>query len=142
MSIGEKLWQGKAKSPGPGTIKSVGMEGVISEYSWMADMKGMGRANGIDGTINVTAMGTLPPKGVGSETDQGIFMTMTGDMGVLKGYSLMKMKMGENPKAVGLWNFMTMSEKLSWLNELVALVTFEAQDPMWNNSIVTIYEWK
>jgi hypothetical protein len=142
MPIGEKLWEGKAKSSGPGAIKYVGAEGVVSEYSWSAQMKGMGRAKGADLNINVTAIMKMAPKGVPKSKDQGMFMTTTGDMGVLKGLDLMKMTMGANPKAVGLWTFMTTSEKLGWMNDLIALVTFEALDPMWNDSNVTIYEWK
>jgi hypothetical protein len=140
MVLGEKLWEGKAKSAGPGAIKCVGMEGVISEYSWSAQMKGMGRAKGADININVTAVSKMPPKGVGGAKDQGVFMTMTGDMGILKGFDLMKMS--AKPTAVGLYKFMTMSEKLGWMNDLIALVTFEALDPMWENSNITIYEWK
>jgi hypothetical protein len=142
MVLGEKLWEGKGKSSGEGFIKSVGIEGVTSEYSWTAQVEGMGQAKGMDGTLHVTAVGTVPPKGVAAETDQGILMTMTGDVCVLKGYSLMKMNAGMNPTAVGLWSFMSMSEKLSWTNHLVAIVIFEAQDPMWNESKITIHEWK
>jgi hypothetical protein len=43
---------------------------------------------------------------------------------------------------VGLWTFMTMSEKLAWLNDVIAVVTFEALDPMWMEFNVTISEWK
>lgn len=142
MAIGDKLWEGKGKSAGPGSIKSVGREGVTSEYSWTAQVKGMGRAKGVNGNINVTAVMKMAPKGVPASKDQGIFMTMSGDMSVLKGFDLMKMTAGGNPRAVGLWTFMTTSEKLSWMNDLVALVTFEALDPMWNESNITIYEWK
>ena len=142
MVLGEKLWEGKGKSAGQGSIKSVGMEGITSEYSWTAQVKGMGRAKGIDANINVTAIMKSAPKGTPASKDQGIFMTMTGDMGVLKGFDLMKMTGGENPKAVGLWRFMTTSEKLNWMNDLIALVTFEALDPMWMESNITIYEWK
>jgi hypothetical protein len=140
MVLGEKLWEGKGKG-NPGFIKSVGMEGVVSIYSWMADVKGMGRAAGIDGNIHVTAKSMMPPKGVGGAKDQGVFMTMTGDMGVLKGFDLMKMTMGGKPTSVGLWSFMTMSEKLSWMNDVIALVTFEPLDPMWMEFNITIYEW-
>jgi len=142
VAIGEKLWEGKGKTAVTGLIKSVGVDGVTSEYSWTAQVKGMGRAKGVDGTINVTAVMMMPPKGVPGSKDQGIFMTMSGDMGVLKGFDLMKMTTSGNPRAVGLWSFMTMSEKLGWMNDLVALVTFEALDPMWNESNITIYEWK
>jgi hypothetical protein len=78
---------------------------------------------------------------VAAAKDQGIFMTMSGEMCVLKGSDLMKMTEGRNPAAVGLWSFMTTSESLGWMNDLVALVTFEAQDPMWMESTITIYEW-
>ena len=43
MAIGEKLWEGKGKS-GASFIKSVGMDGVTSVYTWTAQMKGMGKA--------------------------------------------------------------------------------------------------
>jgi hypothetical protein len=142
MVLGQKLWEGKGKSAGQGLIKSVGMEGITSEYSWTAQVKGMECAEGIDLNINVTAIMKSSPKGIAKAKDQGIFMTMTGDMGVLKGFDLMKMTNGENPKAVGLWSFMTTSEKLGWMNDLIALVTFEALDPMWMESSITIYEWK
>jgi hypothetical protein len=142
LVLGEKLWEGPGKSVGAGLIKSVGMEGITSEYSWTAQVKGMGRAKGIDGNIHVTAIMTSPPKGVAASKDQGIFMTMSGEMSVLKGFDEMKMVTGCNPAAVGLWRFMTTSEKLGWMNDLIALVTFEAQDPMWMESIITIYEWR
>jgi len=141
MAIGDKLWEGKGKS-NPGFIKAVGMEGVTSIFSWTAQVKGMGPAEGVDGNINVTAKSMMPPKGVGGAKDQGVFMTMTGDMSVLKGFDLMKMTMGSKPISVGLWSFMTMSEKLSWMNDLIAIVTFEALDPMWMEFNITIWEWK
>ena len=142
MVLGQKLWEGKGKSVGAGLIKYVGMEGIVSEYSWMAQVKGMGCAEGLDGNINVTAVSKTPPKGIGKAKDQGIFMMTNGDMCVLKGFDLMKMNVGGNPSAVGLWTFMTTSEKLSWMNELIALVNFQALDPMWMEVNITIYEWK
>ena len=54
----------------------------------------------------------------------------------------MKMVMGKNPTGVGLWTFMTMSEKIGWLNDTIALVTFEATDPMWTELNIAIWEWK
>jgi len=141
LAIGEKLWEGKGKGM-PGFIKSVGMEGVKSVYSWEAMVKGMGKAMGVDGSIHVTAMSKNPPKGVASSKDQGIFNTITGDMAIVKGYDLMKMMMGSKPVSVGLWSFMTMSEKLGWMNDLIALITFEALDPMWMEFSIAIWEWK
>ena len=140
MAIGEKLWEGKGKG-NPGFIKSIGMEGVTSVYTWSADMKGMGKAKGIDGNLHVTAKSMQPPKGLGASKDQGVFMTATGDMGVMKGFDLMKMTMDGKPTSVGLWSFMSMSEKLAWVNNVIALVTFEALDPMWMEFNVIVWEW-
>jgi hypothetical protein len=141
MVLGQKLWEGKGKSGGPGFIKSIDMNGVVSVFTWSVQLKGYGTAKGVDGNINVTAKSMMPPKGVAAAKDQGIFMTSTGDMAVLKGFDLMRM-MGANPTSVGLYTFMTMSEKLGWMNDLIALVTFEALDPMWETFSMTIYEWK
>jgi hypothetical protein len=142
MVLGEKLWEGKGKSAGPGFIKYVGMEGVASMYSWNAQVKGMGRAKGMDLNINATGKSWMAPKGVGKAKDQGVFMMMSGDMGVLKGFDLMKMTAGGKPSAVGLWHFMTTSEKLGWMNDIIAVIALEALDPMWMEFNLTIYEWK
>jgi hypothetical protein len=141
MVLGQKLWEGKGKSGGAGFIKSIDMNGVTSVFTWSVQLKGMGTAKGVDGNLNVTAKSMMPPKGVSAAKDQGILMTSTGDMAVVKGFDLMKM-MGPNPASVGLYSFMTMSPKLAWMNDLIALVTFEALDPMWETFNMTIYEWK
>lgn len=141
MVIGEKLWEGKGKS-GAGFIKDIGMEGVTMIFTFTAQLKGLGKAKGVDCNLNVTGKGMTPPKGIGWSKDQGMLMSMTGDMGVVKGVSLSKMEMGKNPTGVGLWTFMTMSEKLGWLNSTITLVTFEALDPMWQELNITVWEWK
>ena len=142
MVLGEKIFEGKGKSAGPSFIKHIGMDGVTSMYAWTAQLKGMGKAKGTELNINVTAKSMMPPKGISSAKDQGMFMTATGDMGVLKGFDLMKMVPGAKPSSVGLWTFMTMSEKLAWLNDVIAVVTFEALDPMWMEFNVIVSEWK
>jgi hypothetical protein len=116
------------------------MKGVATEYSWNAQLKGFGCAEGIDCNINVTAHSLQPPKGIGAAKDQGVLMTMTGEMAILKGFDLAKTVEGKNV-SVGLWSFMTMSDNLAWMNELIAVVTFEALDPMWEQFAMTIYEW-
>jgi len=141
MALGERLWEGKGKSAGPDLKKYVGMEGVVSMYSWNAQMKGMGRAKGMDLNFNATGRSMTPPKGVGKTKSQGVFMAMSGDLGVLKGFDLMKMA-GEKPGAVGLYSSMTMSEKLDRMNDLIAVVTSEALDPMWTEMNITVHEWK
>jgi hypothetical protein len=138
MVLGQKLWEGKGKS-NPGFIKDINMEGITSVYSWIAQMKGVGKAKGVNCNLNVTGTSMTPPKGIGKSKDQGVLMTTTGDMAVVKGMDMMKM--GPKPMAVGLWSFMTMSEKLGWLNETIGVVVFEAVDMMWNEVNVSIYEW-
>lgn len=133
------MFEGKGKS-GPSFIKWVGMEGIAQMYSWTANVKGMGKAQGVEGMISVTAKGMTPPKGLGMAKDQGIFRTNMGDMGILKGMDLSKMVEGK-ATSVGLWSFMTMSEKLGWMNDLIAVVSFEALDPMWQDFNITVYEW-
>jgi hypothetical protein len=61
-------------------------------------------------------------------------------MGVLKGLDVAKMAEGKTI-SVGLWSFMTASEKLGWMNDLIAVVEFQALDPMWQEFNMTIYEW-
>ncbi|HML04104.1 MAG TPA: hypothetical protein VK487_12130 [Candidatus Bathyarchaeia archaeon] len=141
MVLGEKLWEGKGKSDGPGFIKYVGMEGVDSMYSWSAQLKGLGRAKGVDISIHATGKSWMTPKGVGKAKDQAVFMTATGDMGVLKGFALSK-RVQNKSTAVGVWHFMTNSEKLGWINDLIAVVSYEPVDPMWMELNLTIYEWK
>jgi hypothetical protein len=65
---------------------------------------------------------------------------MTGDMAVIKGSGIGKVENGKG-KAVSLMSFMTMASKLSWLNNLVAVVTTEG-DPMWQEFELAIHEWK
>jgi hypothetical protein len=137
--LGQKLFEGKGKS-GASFIKNISMEGVTQMYSWTAQVKGVGRAQGVDCNISVTAKGMTPPKGLGAAKDQGVFMTSTGDMGTLKGFDIAKMVAGKNT-SVGLWTFMTMSDKLMWLNDTIAVVTFEGMDPMWQEFKIEIWEW-
>jgi len=142
MVLGEKIFEGKGKSVGPSYIKSIDAEGVTSMFAWTAELKGIGKAKGVDGMLNVTAKSIAPPKGVAGAKDKAMFFTMAGDMAVARGFDLMKMTRGTNPSAVGLWSFMTMSEKLGWLNDVIAVVTMQAMDPMWMEFTVTIQEWK
>jgi hypothetical protein len=99
----------------------------------MAQLKGSGCAEGVDCNISVTAKGMTPPKGVGAAKDQGILTTTTGDMAILKGFDLAKMVEGKGV-SVGLLSFMTMAETLDWMNDVIAVITFVALDPMWQIS--------
>jgi hypothetical protein len=139
LGLGQKLFEGKGKS-GSSFIKDVSLEGVRQIYSWSAQVQGAGRAAGVDCFITVTAKGMTPPKGLGAAKDQGIFRTSTGEMGTVKGFDIAKMVAGKNT-SVGLWTFRTMSDSLAWLNDTIAIVTFEGLDPMWQEFKMEIWEW-
>lgn len=139
MVIGEKLWEGKAKTMGM-AIKGANADGVSMEYTWMAQVKGMGKAKGMDGNILFTGMTTISPTGGGGSSGTGLLTTMTGDMAVIKGSGYGKPEGGKG-KGVALWNFMTMSQKLAWINMTVAISTQEG-DPMWQEFDLVVWEWK
>ncbi|MGD0644591.1 MAG: hypothetical protein ABSA75_06775 [Candidatus Bathyarchaeia archaeon] len=139
MAIGEKLWEGKAKTMGM-AIKGASAEGVSMEYTWMAQVKGMGKAKGVDGNIMFTGNTMISPTGGGGSMGTGLLTTMTGDMAVIKGSGYGKPEGGKG-KGVALWNFMTMSPKLAWLNMTVALTTQEG-DPQWQEFDLVVWEWK
>lgn len=139
MVIGEKLWEGKAKTMGM-TIKGANADGVSMEYTWTAQVKGMGKAKGVDGNIIFTGMTLISPTGGGGTKGTGMFNTMTGDMAVIKGAGYGKPE-GEKGKGVGIWSFMTMSQKLAWMNMTVAITTQEG-DPQWQEFDLVVWEWK
>jgi hypothetical protein len=139
MAIGEKLWEGKAKSMAT-AIKGVDAEGVKIEATWKADLKGMGKAMGWDGAVMFTGNIMMGPNGAGWSMGQGLLNFMSGDMAVVKGAGYGMVEMGKS-KSVGIWSFMSMSPKLAWMNTAVALVTLEG-DPSWMEFDVVVWEWK
>jgi hypothetical protein len=72
LAIGEKLWEGKGKYGTP-AIKAVGAEGVSLEGTLTVQVKGLGRAKGIDGVVTFTNMIQMAPSGAGWSHGQGIF---------------------------------------------------------------------
>ena len=126
MAIGEKLWEGPGKSQTT-IIKSVEGDGVYIMATWTTLLKGMGKAKGVDGQVTFSGKIKMGPNGAGISMGQGIFRTMTGDMAMVKGYGYGK-PVKDKAKSVGIWTFMSMSPKLAWVNDTLALVTLEG-DP-------------
>jgi hypothetical protein len=62
MTIGEKLWEGKAKTMGM-ALKGANADGVMLEYTWSAQLKGMGKAKGVDGQVMFTGNTVISPTG-------------------------------------------------------------------------------
>jgi len=70
----------------------------------------------------------------------GMFTTMSGDMAVIKGSGCGKPEAGKS-KGLAIWSFMTMSQKLDWMNITVALTTQEG-DAQWSEFDVVVWELK
>ena len=139
MAIGEKLWEGKAKSTIM-AIKGANADGVSIMATWTAQLTGMGKAKGWDGALMFTGKTMMATSGVGQTMGTGMLNFMSGDMAVAKGSGVGKVEMGKS-KSVGVWSFMSMSPKLAWMNTAVALVTLEG-DPSWMEFDIVIWEWK
>jgi hypothetical protein len=139
LGTGELLWQGNGKTQTT-IIKKVDAEGVTVEFTWAGDVKGAGKAEGINGSIVFTGtkIAPLTNKGAGATTGQGILFT-SKDMAAIEssGYGNPRW---EESKSVEIWRFRTVSERLSWLNSAVVLVTQQG-DPAWQEFTILIHEW-
>jgi hypothetical protein len=137
LVLGEKMWEEKGKVIGI-SVKSVGPESVRMEETFVTEVKGLGRApSGRNvGTIDVIEV----PGGLFSGTGQGIYTTQDGDSVVWKCYFLGKLEAGKY-KSVNIIQFMTASQKLSWMNGFIA-VDEGISDPITMELSGTGYEWK
>jgi hypothetical protein len=137
LVLGEKTWEEKGKMMGM-SIKSIGPEGVHMEETFASEVKGLGRApSGRNiGTINVIET----PGGFLSGTGQGYLVTQEGDSVVWKCYLLGKLEAGKT-KSVNIIQFMTSSQRLSWMNGFIAVAESIADEKTMEFSD-TGYEWK
>jgi hypothetical protein len=137
LVLGEKIAEEKGKIIGS-SVKSVGPEGVHREDTFASEVKGLGRfPSGRDmGTLNVV----FRSGGVFSGTGQGTKTTQDGDSAVWKCYLIGKMEEGKY-KCVIIIEFMTASQKLSWMNGLIAIEDV-ILDPKTMELSGTAYEWK
>lgn len=137
MVLGEKIWEEKGKMMGM-SIKSIGPEGVHMEETFASEVKGLGRApSGRNiGTINVIET----HGGFSSGTGQGYLVTQEGDSVVWKCYLLGKSEAGKT-KSLNIIQFMTNSQRLSWMNGFIAVAESIADEKTMEFSD-TGYEWK
>jgi hypothetical protein len=137
LVLGEKIWEEKGKMMGM-SIKSIGPEGVHMEETFASEVKGLGRApSGRNiGTINVIET----PGGFSSGTGQGYLVTQEGDSVVWKCYLLGKSEAGKT-KSLNIIQFMTNSQRLSWMNGFIAVAESIADEKTMEFSD-TGYEWK
>ncbi len=139
MSFGEKLWEGNGKTDVM-IVKGIIAEGVQVEFTWSGNIKGLGKAQGANGSVVFTGNKIAPFSGYGkgSTTGQGLFFT-SSDMVAIKSAGYGNPKWEKN-KSVELWSFQTTSKTLSWLNDIIAVVTQEG-DPSWKEFKISISEW-
>lgn len=137
MVLGEKLYEGKGKVIRV-SIKSVGPEGVHIEETFTGASKGFGR---YPGTTDMATIDVVEaPGGSSSGSGQGISTTQDGDTVTWKAYGFGKSEAGKN-KSVVIIQFMTTSQKLSWMNSLI-VVEEDISDPKTMELSWTGYEWK
>ena len=135
MAMGEKLFEEKGKATVI-FIKEIGAEGVVLKQSFTSELKGHGRWP--SGMNMGSGLVKMMPNGMARGKWHGIFTASDGEMAVWKGCG--RSKRGPNSlKGVMLISFMTMSEKLKWMNEVTAIA--EVSGDMMNFTDVG-YEWK
>ena len=139
MAIGQKLFEEKIRPMGF-AIKSVSSEGVESEFSVTGEITGFGKAQGIKGTNMGTLRDLAQPSGIATGTGQGI-MTLDGDAAVWKLSYVSKPTGAASGKYIGTATFMTMSEKLAWLNKTICVMEGEGEADPTKVGTNVFYEW-
>lgn len=138
MALGQKLFEEKFRPMG-GAIKSVGSEGVESEFSITSEITGFGKAEGVTGTNTGTLRNLAQPSGIGTGTGIGV-MTLDGEDVIWK-YSYAAKTTAAGPKYVCTVTFMTKSEKLAWLNQIICVMEGESGADLTTPGTNVYYEW-
>ncbi|MGZ7169296.1 MAG: hypothetical protein ACXVI5_07015 [Halobacteriota archaeon] len=138
MAIGQKLFEEHFRPTG-GAIKSVGAEGVETEFSITSEITGFGKAEGVTGTNMGTLRSLTPPSGIGSGTGIGI-MTLSGDAVTWK-LSYAAKTSAAGAKYICIVTFVTMSEKLGWLNHTICVSEGESGVDLTKPGTNVFYEW-
>ena len=136
LAIREKLFEEKVTATGF-AIKSVGSEGVESEYSVTGEITGFGKAESLKATNMGTMCNLVRPTGITTGTAQGVMTTTDGDSVVWKLCYAGKAS-GTGGRLTGTVTFMTMSEKLAWLNSTICVMESVGDAKVGTN---VFYEW-
>jgi hypothetical protein len=140
LAIGQKLFEEKFRPVGF-AIKSVGPQGIETEMSITSEVTGFGRAQGVKGTNMGTLRDWRLPNGVATGTGHGIITTTDGDSVVWKLSYAGKAKPAGGEKYVCTVTFMTMSEKLAWLNQTICVMEGEGEADPTKVGTDVFYEW-
>jgi hypothetical protein len=133
--LGEKLFEEKGKMVTP-FIKEIDADGITMKQSFTSEVKGLGRwPSGMNlgsGKVVVHQSG----KGYGKW--HGVFTTNDGEVIAWTGSGKSK-RAAKAIKGVMLVSFMTTSEKLKWMNDVIAVL--DVSGDMMDFASVG-YEWK
>jgi hypothetical protein len=138
LAIGQKLFEEKFRPTG-GAIKSIGPEGVETEFSIASEIVGFGNAEGIKGTNMGTLRSLAKPDGIGTGTGLGV-MTLNGDAVTWK-FSFAAKTSAAGAKYICTVTFMTMSDKLAWLNQTICVLEGESGPDLSKPGTNVYYEW-
>ncbi len=136
MAIAEKLYEEKGKMT-MGFIKEIDANGLEMLQSFNTELKGTGRMP--SGTNMASGKIVVMPNGMAHGKWHGMIMTADGEMIVWAGNG--RSKRGPNGiRGVMLITYMTMSEKLKWLNETIGIADITSSDM--TQVSITVSEWK
>ncbi len=128
MAIGQKLFEQTGKITGSRIIKVHPIDGIVTEVSFMADIKGIDNKFPSGKTIGSGVMTQYPPHGTVDASYQGNIMTTTEEEGggrdQIFWWAHQKSKVveeGRKRNGVNIVSFFTNSQKLSWINSIIAV---------------------
>jgi hypothetical protein len=140
MALGEKLFEESGNITGFKVTKVHPTEGVTMEVSFTSEISGVGRfpsgKNLGSGTM------TQYPHGIVDAIWQGSVTTAEGgDQFIWWAHEKSKVVEGRRVKGLIIVTGFTISQKLSWMNNLIIALESET-DPESQKFKTTAYEWK
>jgi hypothetical protein len=139
MALGDKLFVETGNITGFKVTRVHPIEGITMEVSFVSDIRGTGRfPNGRN-----VGSGTMTqyPHGVVDASYQGFVTTQEGEQFVWWAHEKSKVAEGGKIKGLTMVSGYTISQKLSWLNNVIMALESEI-DPAAQQFKTTAFEWK
>jgi len=139
MALGDKLFVETGNITGFKVTRVHPIEGITMEVSFVSDIRGTGRfPNGRN-----VGSGTMTqyPHGVVDASYQGFVTTQEGEQFVWWAHEKSKVAEGGKIKGLIMVSGYTISQKLSWLNNVIMALESET-DPAAQQFKTTAFEWK
>jgi hypothetical protein len=140
MTIGQKLFEQTGKITGSRITKVHPIDGIVSEVSFVADVKGFGNFPNCK-NIGSGVMTQYPSNGMIDSSLQGVATTIEGgDQIFWWADHKTKLEGDGKGKGIAIVSFFTNSQKLLWINRLI--VADDAEIDLTNQQLKMIgYEW-